>query len=259
MKPGQISFKKTLALLALVILFFVISHGSIAATGKAKVRIIHLATISNKVEIWVEGRLIDQDLKFGQDTGYIELSPGNSRIICKTVEAGNSIVLNSLFPFRKGEDYTLALTGEVKSDLQLTPTIDGCPPSENLSQLKFTDAITNLPPLDVSIKYGPILYEKLTFRTSGGCRLVPPDKYVLKLNKSRTGELVAEKDITLKEGTRYHLFAVRDRDTKDIKLVKFSRENKPEREPKILGVERSVLQLLGAGLITSILILVLGQ
>lgn len=259
MKPGQIRFKKPLLILALVVFFFFISTGANAAEGGTRVRIIHLASVPNEVEVWVEGRLIDQDLEFGQDTGYIELTPGDSRVICKTVEDGNSIVLNSLFPFRDSRDYTLALTGEERSDLQLTTTIDSCPPSENLSQLKFTDAITNLPPLDVSIKYGPTLYEKLTFRTSGGCRLVPPDDYVLRFTKSGSGNLVAEKEISLKAGTRYNLFATGDGNGDDIRLFKFEQENKPKREPKILGVERSVLQLLGAGLIASILILVLGQ
>nr|AGF92934.1 conserved hypothetical protein, secreted [uncultured organism] len=259
MKPGRIGFRKLLFLFPLVIFFFCISTGVHAANGGTRVRIIHLAPISNEVEVWVEGRLIDQDLEFGENTDYIELVPGDNRIICKTVESGNSIVLNTLFPFREDRDYTLAITGRARSDLQLTTTIDSCPPSESLSQLKFTNAITGTPPLDVSIKYGPTLYEKLAFRTSGGCRLVPPDEYVLKLTEARTGKLVAEKEIDLKGGTRYNLFAADNGEQDDIRLLGFEQENRPKQEPKILGVERSVLQLLGAGLIASVLILVLGQ
>lgn len=248
-----------LFLLPLVIFFFCISTGVNAANGGTRVRIIHLAPIPNDVEVWVEGRLIDQDLEFGGNTDYVELVPGDNRIVCKTVESGNSIVLNSLFPFREDRDYTLAITGGERSDLQLTPTIDSCPPTESLSQLKFTNAITSTPPIDVSIKYGPTLYEKLAFRTSGGCRLVPPDEYVLKFTESRTGELVTEKEINLESGTRYNLFATGNEGKDEIRLLKFEQENRPKQEPKILGVERSVLQLLGAGLIASVLILVLGQ
>lgn len=259
MKPGRIRFRKTLYLLALVALLFYVSAGLQAATGGTRVRIIHLATAPNAVEVWVEGRLIDQNLEFGQSTGYIDLAPGKRRIICKTAKGGDSIVLNSLFPFRKKKDYTFVLTGGKRSELQLIPTLDSCPPSKNLAQIKFTDVVTNLPPIDVSIEYGPTLYTKLTFRTGGGCRLIPPNKYVLGFTESRTGKLVAKKEINLKGGYRYNFFAARKENQKGINLFEFKMENRPKQEPKIFGVERSVLQLLGAGLIASVLILVLGQ
>lgn len=230
-----------------------------ATAAETRVRILHLAPEAGKIEVWVEGQLIDEDLEFQENTGYLELTPGETRIVCKTTAGEDSVILNSLFPFRAEKDYTITLTGYQKSDLQLMTSIDSCPPSERLAQLKFTYGVPGSPPTDLSIKYGPTLYENMSFRTSGGCRPIPPGDYILEFTKSRTGQPLAEREVTLEEGKRYNLFATGRSQGADLELINFEKANKPEREPRIFGVERSVLQLLGAGLIASVLILVLGQ
>lgn len=229
------------------------------AAGATRVRVLHLAPEAGKVEVWVEGRLINESLGFLEDTGYIELSPGENRIVCKTTGEDDPVILNSQYPLREDKDYTISLTGRESDKLQLTTSIDSCPPQERLAQLNFTDGVPGSPAIDLSIRYGPVLYKGLSFRTSGGCQFIPPDEYVLKFTESRTGRTLAEREITLKEGTRYNLFATGDFQGDDFRLVTFEEENKPEREPQVFGVDRSVLQLLGAGLIASVLILVLGR
>lgn len=258
-KPGQSRNKKLFYLFALVLLFLAASCSSGVLAEEARVRVLHLAPEAGEVEVWVEGQLIDEGLEYRQDTGYLKLPAGENRIVCKTVRDEGSIILNSLFPFRADKDYTISLTGHQGSDLQLMTSIDSCPPNESLSQLKFTDAIPNSPAIDVSIKYGPTLYEGMSFRTSGGCQLIPSDDYVFRFTESRTGRLIAEKEITLKEGTRHNLFATDGSEGSSLDVLEFEKDNRPEREPRVLGVERSVLQLLGAGLIASVLILVLGR
>lgn len=258
-KPGQFSYEKLPFSIALVFILLTCLCLSGATAAETRVRILHLAPEAGKIEVWVEGELIDEDLEFREDTGYLELSPGETRIVCKTTSDQGSVILNSLFPFRKEKDYTITLSGYQASDLQLMTSIDSCPPSERLAQLKFTYAVSGSPPTDLSIKYGPTLYENLSFRTSGGCRTIPPGNYILKFTESRTGQTLAERDVTLEEGKRYNFFATGRSQGEDLELINFEEANKPEREPRILGVERSVLQLLGAGLIASVLILVLGQ
>lgn len=256
--PGQTG-KLTLFLVALAF-FFVIIAFSPTASAATGVRFLHLAPDAGPVDIWIDGRLVEQGLKFKGETDYIEINPDRHRIICKTEDGPNTVVLNSLFPFRKDKEYTVALTGSREDeDLQLVFLIDNCPPTKRLAQVKFTNAVHNTPLANLSIKYGPTLYRGLSFRTGGGCQLIPPDDYLFRLTETETGDLIAEKKLELQAETRHNIFATRSQKDGGVEFLTLTKPNAPEEVPKIFGVERSVLQLLGAGLIASVVILVLGR
>lgn len=257
--PGQ-SGKLTLFLVAALVFFFVIIAFSPTTSAATGVRFLHLAPDAGPVDIWIDGRLVEQGLRFKEDTEYVEVSPEQHRVICKTEDEPTSKVLNSPFPFRKDKEYTVAITGNRQGDdLQLVFVIDNCPPSESLAQVKFTNAVQNSPPADLSVKYGPTLYSGLAFRTGGGCQLIPPDNYIFRLSETESGDLISEKEVELKAGTRYNVFATKTQEGDGPDLISLTKPNAPEEVPKIFGVERSVLQLLGAGLIASLVILVLGR
>lgn len=204
--------------------------------------------------------MVQQGLKFKESTDYVGINPDRHRVISKTKDGPNPVVLNSPFPFRKDMEYTVAVTGNREDeDLQLIYVIDNCRPTESLAQVKFTNAVGNSPRADLSIKYGPTLYTNLAFRTGGGCQLIPPDNYLFRLTETESGDLITEKKVELKAGTRYNYFATRSQPGGNVELLALTKPNAPEEVPKIFGVERSVLQLLGAGLIASLLILVLGR
>ncbi|MBS3736682.1 MAG: DUF4397 domain-containing protein [Candidatus Bipolaricaulota bacterium] len=257
--PGQPGRLIPFLVVALVLFFAIIAFSPTtrAATG---VRFLHLSPDAGPVDIWIDGRLVEQELTFKEDTDYVEINPDQHRIICKTEDGPDTVVLNSLFPFREDKQYTVALTGDrMSDDLQLLFVIDNCPPTQRLAQVKFTNAIQNSPQADLSIKYGPVLYSRVSFRTGGGCRLIPPDSYLFSLTESESGDLIAQKELELQAETRYNIFTTRSQEDGGIEFLSLSKPNAPEEVPKIFGVERSVLQLLGAGLIASLVILVLGR
>ena len=258
--PGQLTRRKVFSTIALVSLFLLGTFFcTFAAAGQSRVRFLHLASGAGQLEIWVDGRLITGDLDFKQKTDYVDLSSEQHRIICKTKEA-NPVVLNSLYPFRQEMDYTITVTSRGgDSDLQLNYRIDSCRPSKNLAQVKFTNAVFDSPPTNLSIKYGPTLYREMAFRTSGGCRLLPPGNYLLRLSETATGELIHEEKMEFSAGKRYNIFATKANPESGGQFLAFEQVNTPEETPKIFGVERSVLQLFGAGLIASLVILVLGR
>jgi len=257
--PGQNGKSYLLIGIALV-LFFIISPFSSRALASTNIRFLHLAPGTGPVEIWIDGRLIKQSLNFREHTNYVEISSEQHRVISKTMNGPNTVVLNSPFPFRENKEYTVLVTGGRKrKDLQLLFTVDNCPPNANLAQIKFINSVQDSPPANVSIKYGPTLYSDLAFRMGGGCRLIPSDNYRFQLVETRTGKLIAEQDIDLKAGTRYNIFATETEEGNDVELLYLTKPNVPEEVPKIFGIERSVLQLLGAGLIASLVILVIGR
>jgi len=255
-QPGKLTFLIGVALVSLLI----VSTYSPVARAVTEVRFLHLSPDSGPVEIWIDGRLIDQNLTFEEDTDYVEVNPGKHRIICKTKNGPEVVVLNSPFPFREEKEYTVSLTGKLeRNDLQLVFITDSCPPNRNLAQLKFTNAVPESIPVDLSIKYGPTLYSNLAFRTGGGCQLIPPDSYLFQLTSSRTGEERFERELKLEAGIRYNVFAAASQDGGRTEFITLTKQNIPEEVPKIFGIERSVLQLLGAGLIASLVILVIGR
>lgn len=257
--PGQHGKLLLVTVIALVSFLFLIAFTP-NASAAAGVRFLHLAPDAGSFNIWIDGRLIEQDLKFKENTEYVELNPGQHRVICKTNDGPNPQVLNSPFPFREDKEYTVSVTGNREGgDLQLVFVIDNCPPARSLAQVKFTNAVQNSPPADLSIKYGPTLYSDMAFRASGSCQLIPPDNYIFRLSETESGDLIAEKKVELKAGTRHNIFATNSQKGGSTDLISLEKPNAPEEVPKIFGVERSVLQVLGAGLIASLLILALGR
>jgi len=230
------------------------------AHGASAVRILHLAPDVGGMEVWIDGRRVATELGYTQTISYKELSPGYHRIIAKTRGDENSVVLNSRYPFRDEKEYTgLITTGGGKEDLELSISIDNCPASANIARVRFTDALANSPPVDLSVRYGPTLFSNFTFRTSSSCIPVPGGRYTLVVTKTGTPEVVFSTEMTFDPGYRYDLFLFGDLNDGEIELLSLKRTNLPDEVPKIFGVERSVVQLLGAGIIASLLILLLGQ
>ncbi len=257
--PGQSG--KLILFFGIALVVFVLSAiFSLTANAASGVRFLHLAPDAGPVDTWIDGSLVGENLNFEEVTDYVEISSERHRVIYKTKTGPNPIVLNTIFPFRENKEYTVALTGNREDDdLQLIFVSDNCPPTASLAQVKFTNAVQDSPPADLSVKYGPTLYKRLAFRTAGNCQLVPPGNYLFTLSETESGDLITEKEIELKAETRYNIFATRSQENEDIDLLRLTKPNAPEEVPKIFGVERSVLQLLGAGLIASLVILVLGR
>lgn len=242
-----------------LVLFSILTTAPLQGAGaEPKVRFLHLAPGTGPVEVWLDGQLVEGDFRYGGSTGYLQLTSGNHRVICKRKGTLNPKVINQLLPLREEKEYTLALTSRGgEDDQQLEYLIDNCPPSRALAQLKFMNAVPNYPPITLSIKYGPTLYQYLAFRTNGGCKLIPPGDYMLRVTETNTGSLITEKEITFESGTRYNMFANQPEEDGEVEFLILEKTNVPEETPKVFGVEESVLQLFGAGVLASLIILLI--
>ena len=249
-----------MGLVALVIFVSLALLPTRTALAQTRVRFLHLAPDAGSLEIWIDGTRISESLGYTEPTEYQEITPEIHRVICKTKDEEDPVILNSPFPFRKDNDYTVTVTGKFGAeDLQLDFQIDSCPPSRNLAQLRFTNAVQEQPPADLSIRFGPTLYSDLAFRTDGNCKLLPPDKYPLRLTDLETGDLIGQKQVNFEAGMRYNVFATKKNPESETNFLNLKQHNAPKEVPKVFGIERSVIQLFGAGLIASLLILALGR
>ncbi|MEF8726464.1 MAG: DUF4397 domain-containing protein [Candidatus Bipolaricaulota bacterium] len=255
---GQLVKNWHLPAVVLVLILVLAGFSLHGAGAESKVRFLHLAPGTGPVEVWLDGRLIEEDLHYGSFTDYLELTPENHRVICKRKGSLSPKVINQLLPLREEKEYSLVLTSRGgEDDQQLEYLIDNCPPSRSLAQLKFMNAVPNYPPLTLSIKYGPTLYQGLAFRTNGGCKFIPPGDYVLRLTETNTGNLITEKKITFESGTRYNIFANQRGEDEGVDFLTLEKTNVPEEPPKVFGIEESVLHLFGAGILASLIILLI--
>jgi len=224
------------------------------------IRVANLIPRGESLEVWLDGGLVSNDLEYKEVTSYISLPAGDHRIIAKRKGIDNPKVLNSKFPLRESKEYTVVLVNDDSGPgLQCSFVIDTCPPSNLLAQVRFTDVVNRSPPIDLSVKYGPILYSNFSFLTTGSCVSIPPGTYTVQLKNTSSGEKLFGKEINFEKGYRYDLLAIGDLSTGSPELISLKRMNKKEEVPKVFGIERSILQLFGAGIIASLLILVLGQ
>lgn len=259
-RPGQLISTRLFFSVALTCYLLVLVLPSLMACADTSIRVANMIPKDYSLEVWLDGGLISNNLEYKEITSYISLPPGDHRIIAKRKGVENPKVINAKYPLREDKEYTAVLVNDDSgSGLGCSFVIDTCPPSNQLAQVRFTDVVNHSPPLDLSVKYGPILYSNFSFLTTGSCVSLPAGTYTLQLKGTSSGERLLGKEIEFERGYRYHLLATGDLSSGPPGLISLKRINKEEEEPKVFGIERSILQLFGAGIIASLLILVLGQ
>lgn len=84
------------------------------ATGKAKLRAIHLSPDAPKVDVWVNGAKVLSDVPFKAASPYLEVPAGATNV--QIAVAGTSTVVLSAMPTLKaGEIYTAAAVGTLQA------------------------------------------------------------------------------------------------------------------------------------------------
>ncbi|WP_191565366.1 DUF4397 domain-containing protein [Metabacillus idriensis] len=176
--------------------------------GMSKVRVIHASPDAPAVDIYVNGKLTLQNVKFKQISDYLQLPAGQYRIDLYAAGTTNRPVLTDMYMLLPGITYTIAAAGNL-SALRLIPFVDRTFVAAGESSVKFIHLSPDAPAVDVAVKNGDILFKNVPFLEATKNVKVEPGRVDLEVRIAGTDNVVLTvPKVQFKADTAYTIFAV---------------------------------------------------
>ncbi|HDX9589789.1 TPA: DUF4397 domain-containing protein [Bacillus pseudomycoides] len=136
------------------------------------VRILHGSPDSSAVDIVINGQKVVKNISFKQYSPYLSLTQGQYRV--DIVPAGGETpIFSTLVPIMGNHAYTLAAIGNADK-LQLLTLTDNTPLPFGQAKIRFVQLSPDAPQVDVSLKDGEKLFEKVSFKQATDYLQVSP-------------------------------------------------------------------------------------
>jgi hypothetical protein len=173
----------------------------------SQVRVVHALPGAPPLDVFVDGARILTGLAFGAATAYLTLPAAAHEIA--VVPAGALVaaaLINAPMTLAPGQPYTLVALGSPPRSLLLQD--DRFAPVGSPARIRFVQASPGIPPLDVAVVDGPILFPNVAFGDATAYADLPPGAQSLVLRQAGTAtEVLALPDVVLTVGTVYTLVA----------------------------------------------------
>lgn len=131
------------------------------AVQPSYLRILHASPNIPLVDIIINGKKMVKNISFKQYSPYFSLSQGQYRL--DIVPAGeDQPIFSTLVPVMGNHSYTLATTGNDKK-IQILPLTDSAPLPSGKAKLRFVHLSPDATAVDVFLKDGDSLFEKVSF------------------------------------------------------------------------------------------------
>jgi len=174
------------------------------------VRIVHIAAKAPDVDIYINDKPAISALKYREFTNYIKLPSGTYNIkvypTTKTIAA-----LKDVDIFIAPKSITTLAAFTENSTLNIYP-IDETPllnPTSGKAKIRIAQFIENVPPVDVLLSNGTILYKNVSFKDVRNYIELLTGKYAFKLNLADTDiTILYVPNINLKSDKYYTLYLI---------------------------------------------------
>lgn len=179
-------------------------------TMSSYVRIVHIAAKAPDVDIYINDKLTISALKYREFTDYIKIPSGTYNI--KVYPADNLItILKDVDIFIAPKSITTLVAFTENSTLSIYP-IDETPllnPTSGKSKIRIAQFIENVPPVDVVLANGTILYKNVYFKDVRDYIELFTGEYTFKLNLSDTDiTILYVPNINLRSDKYYTLYLI---------------------------------------------------
>ena len=143
--------------------------------GYCRVRFLHAAVGYAPLNVVVGGRMMANNLTFGELTGYRNVPDGFRTVV---VRSGNGLLLRKNFPFKSGETITLAIVN-APSGIELAQINDiPCQNvSRSLSCLRVVNLIYDSQALDMNLYDGRTVFSDVRFKEATPFKTIRPGLY----------------------------------------------------------------------------------
>jgi hypothetical protein len=143
--------------------------------GHPRVRALHTSPDAALVDVQLDGAPLATGLTFAEASDYVEFPAGRRQatVLDATEGTPGQVLAHATIDFAPGRDYTLVTLG-MASEMHILPLLDTTtPPDGAHAAVRALHASPDAPPLDVRLRGGPTLFERVTFGHATGYIDVP--------------------------------------------------------------------------------------
>ncbi|MFI8707178.1 DUF4397 domain-containing protein [Bacillus sp. NPDC077411] len=152
------------------------------------IRILHASPDSSAIDIVINGQKVVKNISFKQYSPYLSLTQGQYRV--DIVPAGGETpIFSTLTPVMGNHTYTLAAVGNVNK-LQLLNLTDNTPLPYGQAKIRFVHLSPDAPQVDVALKDGEKLFEKVSFKQSTDYLQVSPGVADIEIAAAGTKDII---------------------------------------------------------------------
>lgn len=201
---------KHLLLVAVVVaLSFGLAGSSLAADGKAMVRVVHASPDAPAVDVWVNGAVAFSNTPFKGITSYAALDPGSYQVQVSPAGATSPIVIDATLDLKADTDYTVVAVGKLAAIEPLVLVDNNSIPAAGKAHVRFVHASPDAPAVDIAVKGGPVLFSSVPFKGVGDYLPVDAGTYDLEVRLAGTTTVALEvPGVKLDAQTVYTIFAM---------------------------------------------------
>lgn len=157
----------------------------------AYVRLVHSATKSFDVDLYVNDKLMVPDLRYREFTDYIKLPPGTYNLKAYPKNTKTPLLLDSTVQIDPKTVTTLAIYSQIRK-LFLYPVKESSlsMPTKGKAKVKIANLIENIPPVDIYLSDGKLLYKNVAFKDLTNYIELPANTYTINIK-------LADSDISI--------------------------------------------------------------
>ncbi|WP_270942355.1 DUF4397 domain-containing protein [Romboutsia lituseburensis] len=181
------------------------------------VRVFHASPEAPPVDIYVDGNLTFENLKFMDFTQYVPLKQGEYNIDVYAAGTKENPVISQMLEIDDSDIYTVAATGNL-DDLSLIVIEDSISqqPFDMYSFFRVVHLSPDAPAVDVLVN-DEVAFKDIEFREGSMYQGVSPGQYRVKIALNSDGTVVLPLKVTLKPNRIYTLYAVGN--ASDLKVI----------------------------------------
>lgn len=174
------------------------------------IRFLHSATSSPDVDIYINDRLTIPGLKYREFTDYINLKPGTYNIKVYPFNNTSDLLLDTNIKIDPKTITTASIYSKDKK-LALFP-LKETPlniPTQGKPKIRIAHFIENIPPIDVYLSNGTLLYKNLNFKDLTKYIELPPNTYIIDIKLANTDiSMLYVPNIHINKDNYYTLYLV---------------------------------------------------
>ena len=210
------SARITLAVCLLAALsLFASTRPTYAATGDARIRVVHASPDAPAVDVYVNGKAAFTGATFFGATDYAMLAPASYKIDVFAASAngqGTPAISVPSLALESGKDYTAVAYGLLNGTPKITVlpfADDNSAPAAGKAKVRFIHASPDVPAVDIAVTGGPVLFTNIASGKAGNYISVDAGTYNLEARPTGTTTAALKvPGVTVEAGKVYTVYAV---------------------------------------------------
>jgi hypothetical protein len=211
-RRGFLMKKTWFAFMALLIVstLFIPAQSSAEMQMESLIRLVHASPDAPAVDIYMNDEQIVSEAVFADATNYFSVPEGTNsiQVYAAGTKGKQAPVLSTTVNLQGGMAYT-AVAANTLQNLELTVLEDEMGVTNGKAKIRVSHFSPDAPPVNIGLKSGDVLFNKLTFKQTTNYEELEPNTYDLAVTTADGSELVLDLSETeLAENTIYHILAI---------------------------------------------------